>query len=503
MKILDADTRKEIVSNGITNILVTADAGCGKTTILLDKVIGDLNQIDDHKTIAAITFTRKATADLRSRLKKIDFNKEVVITTNDSFVENQIIRPFLKDGLGEEYDKNFSITYASKFKIYKDGLAKLKVDNELGVYSDNKKNFKFELAFNVLSSSIAAQQYLRAKFKILFLDEYQDSDKDMHKLFMYIKEKLNIPLFVVGDSKQAIYLWRGAKENIFDSFDDTFKKYTLFHNFRSHQNITNLANLLHSPVYLNNQAVNPHQISLIKTTHYFNYAVLRVLKGQKIDKNQEITIIINRNDAAFECAEYLKGNGYNFTFIPRTPIEDGMAHGYELKSIAKLVLNNYYSVYDFARDMNLDVNTKMIEKLQNLIKILISEPSLENYHKNLRKFGEILDVHFEKNEMNAFKTTLDNRYYHQAFLDTNVKYKIMTVFATKGLEFDQVIIRASDYPLEEINSLNNHYVALTRAKEKVIVIDNTLTYKNKLLENLNSKNIMSIHEVLNEVNDSE
>lgn len=49
------------------------------------------------------------------------------------------------------------------------------------------------------------------------LDEYQDCDKDMHALFMYICESLNIDTFVVGDEKQSIYMWRGAYPKAFMS----------------------------------------------------------------------------------------------------------------------------------------------------------------------------------------------------------------------------------------------------------------------------------------------
>ena len=50
---------------------------------------------------------------------------------------------------------------------------------------------------------------MKAKYYRIYIDEYQDSDRDMHNLFMYICKKLEIPLFIVGDLKQSIYGWRG------------------------------------------------------------------------------------------------------------------------------------------------------------------------------------------------------------------------------------------------------------------------------------------------------
>lgn len=47
----------------------------------------------------------------------------------------------------------------------------------------------------------------------------------------------------------------------------------------------------------------------------------------------------------------------------------------------------------------------------------------------------------------------------------------MTLHSSKGLEYDQVIIFASDYNLENKEDINNHYVAVTRAKSKLIIIN--------------------------------
>ena len=43
-------------------------------------------------------------------------------------------------------------------------------------------------------------------------------------------------------------------------------------------------------------------------------------------------------------------------------------------------------------------------------------------------------------------------------------------FSSKGLEFDQVILFAGDYNLSKKEDIYNHYVAVTRAKEKVVII---------------------------------
>ena len=87
---------------------------------------------------------------------------------------------------------------------------------------------------------------------MLFLDEFQDSDTDMYNFFMYLKNELEIDLFIVGDEKQAIYLWRGAQRNIFRLLEDeNIQSFELITNFRSHPEIVNYANLMHNNAQFN------------------------------------------------------------------------------------------------------------------------------------------------------------------------------------------------------------------------------------------------------------
>ena len=46
----------------------------------------------------------------------------------------------------------------------------------------------------------------------------------------------------------------------------------------------------------------------------------------------------------------------------------------------------------------------------------------------------------------------------------------LTLHSSKGLEFDQVILFVGDYNLSKKEDIYNHYVAVTRAKEKVVII---------------------------------
>ena len=102
------------------------------------------------------------------------------------------------------------------------------------------------MAQEIVENSSACRLYLQAKYFKIYIDEYQDCDKSMHKFFMYLCDELNIETFVVGDEKQSIYIWRGAYPEAFKSIwnKPNFKKIFMGDNFRSCQQIQNYSNLL-------------------------------------------------------------------------------------------------------------------------------------------------------------------------------------------------------------------------------------------------------------------
>jgi len=65
-------------------------------------------------------------------------------------------------------------------------------------------------------SAIAMSE--KAKYSHIFVDEYQDTDARQDKIFNLISRGDN--LFIVGDIKQSIYSFRGARPNVFAGYRD-------------------------------------------------------------------------------------------------------------------------------------------------------------------------------------------------------------------------------------------------------------------------------------------
>lgn len=496
MRPIDQDARDAILVDE-DNIVISASAGSGKTTIMVKKMEKVLEEIDDHRTIAAITFTVKATKEIRHKARNV-IEKPFIVKTNDSFIESEIIRPFIQDALGTEFHDDYTVEYDNHYKFadFESGLNQLKESNILGSFSNNHLNFNFQLALFILQKSVAAQEYFKYKFHMLFIDEYQDCDRDMHKFFMWIKNHLNIKLFIVGDSKQAIYLWRGAMRNVFDLLEhEDFNMYELVTNFRCDKEIENFANLIHNPSYYLRLDDNVEKV-IFKEFPFSDFTNFvdefqQLVEDNIIDISKEITIISNFNSDAQLLAEMLSENGYDFVFIPRTPIDEGIPNGNLLKELAMYTKNENYNIYDLISNTQIDERIQTRLEVEGIIRPLKRFESLSNgtIREIISELSSYLGISITDSEIAKFIDSVQDSRYNMAFKVLDEKHKVMTVFASKGLEFEQVISFARYYNIYNNRHLENHYVCITRAISKFIMFIDDVNYLEYLSKVIKDKNL--------------
>ncbi|KIN26641.1 UvrD-helicase domain-containing protein [Bacillus subtilis] len=508
MKLIDQEDRTAILENN-DDIVVSASAGSGKTTIMIKKMGIELEKITDHRTIAAITFTVKATDEIKKKAVK-NIKKPFVVMTNDSFIENEIIRPFIKDAFGKDYGNDYSVEYGNEFKFdnYSSGLNQLRNNNILGSFEDNKRNFNFKVANDILEKSLAAQEYIKAKYSWIFIDEYQDSDRDMHRFFMKLKNKLNIKLFIVGDSKQAIYLWRGAMSNIFKLLEkESFSSYELVTNFRCDKEIENYANLFHNSQYYVHLSENVENVVFKEYNNFSNYyerknfvGFIDEFKGLILEKtlelDKEVTIIANYNDDAKKITELLNLEGFDFVFIPKTPIDEGIPNGYLLKELALFSKNSTYTIYDFLEKTHIDERVRTRYEVNNIIGKLKKNTNPDIVEEVVSSLANYLEISIGEDEIEKFCESICDSKYDMAFRLIESKHKVMTVFASKGLEFEQVISFSRYYKIYKDENLQNHYVCITRAKEKFIMFIDDKGYYDFVLEVADSNGIKNIEKLI-------
>lgn len=276
-------------------VLVTAGAGSGKTRLLTHRICLLVQRGVSIYNILAITFTNKATNEIKERIKQM---KNLPISTLTgvwiSTFHSMCVR-ILRQEIDylNGYDRNFTIiSETDRDKILKEICKNLGLDEEdvskVEMHLDNIKNkgldieeyFSAVVEFgnkeNLLKFKHAVYDYEKRLFesnsfdfddllnKTLFLfnnypevlfkyanrfeyilvDEFQDTNLVQYKLIKLLAS-VHGNLFVVGDEDQCIYSWRGANfKNIFNLKEDfkDVKTFKLERNYRSSKNILNIAN---------------------------------------------------------------------------------------------------------------------------------------------------------------------------------------------------------------------------------------------------------------------
>ncbi|WP_102492847.1 UvrD-helicase domain-containing protein [Selenomonas felix] len=452
------------------NLVVRASAGTGKTHTMVTKIAAEIEQNHSHKVIAAITFTIKAAQEIKDRLI-IDISNHF-IGTNNSFAIEEIIKPFLKDVYGAAYDDDMSTDYSVRVDTFEEGLDKIKQEKVLCSYKENKNNFIFDLAFDIMSKSSACKLYLQAKYFKIYIDEYQDCDKSMHKFFMYICDDLDIDTFIVGDEKQSIYTWRGAYPEAFRGIwgKPNFQKIFMGDNYRSCKQIQNYSNLLFEEtraLYRSTDRLD-NIIWIISNQRRWANDTLR-----HIDMEKKTALLRYRNNDAESGASELSQAGAPFVFIPQPPIADITTEtAWLYAGIAKYIILQEYSVYDLVSEIPSEgtAERKNIVAIKKKLDLIAESPEEQEFCDAVIDLCEYLGYEYRGEHLRKLFITINQKRYYAAF-DTNKYQNIaLTLHSSKGLEFDQVILFVGDYNLSKKEDIYNHYVAVTRAKEKVVII---------------------------------
>ena len=225
-------------------VIVFAGAGTGKTRTLTTRIAYMITEKDiDPKNILAITFTKKATNEMRERVIKLSgINaKYVTISTIHAFCArilrqtisklgyslnfeivdeedvNKIINDIYKDlDISKKY---FSPKAAANIiSAYKNGIGEINGIIKQ-VYDAYQKRLKEnnQVDFDdllVLTEQIFASfpdvlEHFQNKYKYILVDEFQDTNVIQYNIIKLLADKYR-NIFVVGDDDQSIYSFRGA-----------------------------------------------------------------------------------------------------------------------------------------------------------------------------------------------------------------------------------------------------------------------------------------------------
>ncbi len=268
-------------------VLILAGAGSGKTRCLTYR-IGYL--IEEKKVasenILAVTFTNKATAEMKQRIEKLVGQKPPWMGTFHA-ISARILRRdghhigipvdfviydtddqlSVIKGVCEKLDlntKNFNpktilgmissakneLVSPSEYRGLARGLFQETAAEVYGYYQkalrgNNALDFDdllMEVVRLFTEHPETLEKYQR-QFLYILIDEYQDTNKAQYQ-FSKLLASAHRNICVVGDASQAIYGWRGADFRNIVSFEKDYpntKVFNLEQNYRSTKNILNTA----------------------------------------------------------------------------------------------------------------------------------------------------------------------------------------------------------------------------------------------------------------------
>ena len=193
-----------------------------------------------------------------------------------------------------------------------------------------------------------------------------------------------------------------------------------------------------------------------------------------MDSNKKSALLRFSNDNARLCAEALTIAGMEYVYIPQIPIADITTDSAWLYlAIAKYIIIDEYSAYDMISEIPVEGNEskKTLSAIKKLLKGIETSKDDENMFKvSVNKLAEYLGYKTKADHLNKLYQTISNKSFSVAFEPDKHQHIAITFHSSKGLEFEQVIVFAEDYRLSDMSSIYNHYVSVTRAKNKLIIV---------------------------------
>lgn len=485
------------------DVVVTAKPGSGKTFTIVEKIEYLSESLFDYQGIIAISFTRKASSELSMRCKRKNIPiKQSFYGTIDNFYISQIIHPFAK----QITNTNIKLEIKEKLDDYPEYrlLMKLKkeIDNELEtlLIKSLRNGYIFleisgETAMYILDKVQDCILYLKSRYTHVFIDEYQDCGAIQHEIFMKLVNEGIIGI-AVGDMDQAIYGFAGRESKYLTELlkDIKFSHYEISKNHRCHEAIS-----AYSLKMLGIDSLKPSKEkrvtevrvngSDIEIMNMVDKYISKIKKKYKVENNNEVAILCRSNVTAQRASEYLKTKNKLFQ---ETKLDSSSSHWARLFNE---MLKCYFDVKVYAIDfveryIDNELNNKRFIKAIKIIKKIFSEDVKEIFNR-IDLFSEfallIYPEYHNDDTVNILKEILQDQNqllnYKPAESD---EICILTLHKSKGLEY-KIIFHLDLYkwifPRENISqkdyiqSLNLHYVGVTRAIEVCYLMQGTKRYR--------------------------
>ncbi len=267
-------------------IVVLAGAGSGKTRVLTRRIAWRIAEGQtDPRRVLALTFTRKAAGELRTRLRASGLRDDVVAGTFHAIALTQLRARWNEKGITPPTLLDRKIRFVAQLLGNRRGVEPLDVVSELewararlvapddygnaaelagrtppipagdmgelmDLYQQEKRRRRLvdfddllALALRDLTADSDYANAVRWRHRHIYVDEFQDVNPLQFELLKAWRGDSS-DLFVVGDPNQAIYGWNGADPNLLGSFarrEPTSVLVDLADNYRSTPQVLTMA----------------------------------------------------------------------------------------------------------------------------------------------------------------------------------------------------------------------------------------------------------------------
>lgn len=486
------------------NIVITAKPGSGKTFTIVEKIARILPRLPDYKGIIAISFTNKASDELKKRCKQrcVD-TKQSFFGTIDRFYISQIIIPFACHITGKkpEYAILDDVPAEGKYSSLRNlqwPLTNREKSLLFDALSEGKIFLKLtgETAYSILESAPGAIIYLKARYSHIFVDEYQDCGRIQNDIFAALIENGLLGI-AVGDINQAIYGFANRFPKYLISLvgRKDFNHFELSRNHRCHEGIAEYSLCLFNAskqvpeekrVFLVSVSGDEHQIASAIDSH-----INAIKRRYNVSNNNSIAILCRSNNSIARVDACLS--------TPHKVFEDTILDkdNSEWGRFFRIVLTSRFEEEQYAPDFAAELFSEEYEPVKYRKALSLSQTifacTAEKMALVESEIAELAELVFpQKRNSDALKklhTVLSSPEILQNYIPaTNDEINLMTLHKSKGLEFNIVFhldlykwVFPNEYDSDEakIQDLNLHYVGITRAKDACYIVNGTQRFRSK------------------------
>jgi len=432
-----------IINDSKSNhIVVAAGPGSGKTRVLVHKLASLLLMEDvKHEQLLMLTFSRAAATEFKKRLLKLIGNAA-------NFVEIKTFHSYCFDLLGKVGNLE-------------------KSDDILKKTIEKIRNKEVEVS--------------RITKTVLVIDEAQDMNEDEFSLINVLMEQNEeMRVIAVGDDDQNIFEFRGASSRYLEQFIkvNNAKKHELIVNYRSKSNLVLFTNQFVKRI--RHRLKDTHIIAKqtdngkIKLVRYESSNLITPLVNDLV--TAEITgttcVLTNTNEEALQIAGLLLKNRIQ----------------------AKLIQSNEgFSLFNLVEVRFLLDQLKLADDV-----FIISDEVWDAAKRKFRatfQYSNKLDIC--NNLIKEFEATNPKKKYKSDLVEFIRESKledfsggngetvfVSTIHKAKGKEFDNVFLMLENFNPATDEARRQLYVAMTRAKQNLVIHLNSNFLNDISAENL-------------------